>query len=51
MLTKYSLEDIEFEVPSLWGVSEIDGAIEILDAQEQGALHLSLFSGELGPTH
>jgi hypothetical protein len=42
MLTKYSLEDIEFEVPSLWGVSEIDGAIEILDAQEQGALHLSI---------
>ena len=42
MLTKYSLEDVEFEVPSSWDVSEIDGAIEILDAQHKGALHLSV---------
>jgi len=42
VLTKYSLEDIDFETPGLWGVSEIDGAIEILDTHGQVALHLSV---------
>ncbi len=42
MSDKYALGDIEFEVPSTWSVSEIEGAIEILDAERQGALHLSI---------
>lgn len=42
MFSNYSLGDIEFEVPGTWEVSDIEGAIEILDAQRQGALHLSI---------
>jgi hypothetical protein len=42
VFSKYSLGDIEFEVPGTWSVSEIEGAIEILDPQRQGALHLSI---------
>lgn len=41
MLSKYSLGDVEFDVPSSWSVTETGDAIEILDAQAQGALHLS----------
>lgn len=42
MMTKYSFGDLEFEVPSSWRVGEVDGAVEILDAEGEGALHLSL---------
>jgi hypothetical protein len=42
MFTKYSLRDVDFDVPAAWQVREAHDAIEIVDPQGLGALHLSI---------
>lgn len=44
MITKYSFGGFKFAVPSSWRVGEIDGAVEVVDAEGEGALHLSLIT-------
>jgi hypothetical protein len=47
VVNQYSFGAIAFDVPASWDVREVDGSVEIVDEQAEGAIHISLVNRSL----